>query len=231
MQVVFALFVILSLYGPLFGEELDDLSLRDVTLSSESEPLATVAGCVNAVTGHYFQVETDLVGNTIDPLKIVRFYDSQSKLETSLGVGFGTQFPILASTSQKNARHSYALISEREGSYLTYRGKRTFEVDPRILKKGYTNTSAKEIGGKGNLVNWKARQNYKERFPWSVKMGDGTRRFYSQKITLPKSAKRRLRFRQSRPISSIMKSNPMAISSTMSTVLKTAPPFSPKLER
>lgn len=77
---------LLLIFFTLQAFEDDDLSQREVSLSSESEPIAVIAGCVNAVTGAFFQVETDLVGNTIDPIKIVRFYDSQSKCEPSLGL-------------------------------------------------------------------------------------------------------------------------------------------------
>lgn len=115
--IILALF--LNFYGSGYADETpDDLSIREVSLPSESEPLAVVGGCVNVINGSYFQIETDLVSNNIEPLMLNRYYDSENKLETSLGLGFGLQFPILATEMQKNARHAYAMISEREGSFL-----------------------------------------------------------------------------------------------------------------
>jgi RHS repeat-associated protein len=188
------LFLILLAFFFLHGDEIDDLSKREVSLSSESEPIAIVAGCVNAANGAFFQLETDLVGNTIDQLKLVRLYDSQSKSEPSLGLGFGLQYPIFASDYQKGARHSYALIGEREGGYLTYQGeykshdfKRSFHIDSRIIKNGYTHGGGLKSGA--DLFSRSAELNW----GWKLKLEDGSQRFYSSRITLTEEARKRLR--------------------------------------
>ncbi len=181
-------------------EDPDNIYSKDIELPSESEPLATVAGCVNVVSGSFYQVECDLVSNTIDPVRIIRSYDSQSKVEPFLGIGFSLQFPVFASTYQKNARHSYALISEREGGYYTFQGDysgkgstktRTFQVDPRLLKKGYTNAGYSVVGANGNVVNRSAELNDES---WSVVLENGSKRFYSHKYHLNSQNKKRLKF-------------------------------------
>ena len=82
-----------------FIQEVDPKSLQDdifdFAISSECEPLTTVANCVNVLSGNFFLVEKDLIGNTIEPLDLTRFYDSGSHAESSLGYGLGSQiFPF-----------------------------------------------------------------------------------------------------------------------------------------
>lgn len=186
--------LLLVLLFSLQADEGDDLSVREIELSSESEPIAIVAGCVNAVSGAFFQVETDLVGNTIDPLRIVRYYDSQSKYEPSLGLGSSLQFPIFASAYQKGARHTYALIGEREGGYLTYQGDyssskstRKFHVDSRLEKSGYTHGGGIKEGAA--ITNRAAELNSR----WQLRTEDGSLRHYGSKSKLYGDAKKRLR--------------------------------------
>ncbi len=195
MKMTRYLLLLLVYIFSIHADEGDDLSTREVALSSESEPIAVIAGCVNAVTGALFQVETDLVGNTIDPIKIVRFYDSQSKSEPSLGLGSSLQFPILASDYQKGARHSYALIAEKEGGYLTFQGdysshssSRSFHVDSRLSKNGYTHGGGIKSGA--HIFSRSAELNG----DWVVKLEDGTVRKYVSKFKLTNDAKKRLRF-------------------------------------
>lgn len=87
--------VLLFLQFPVFSNE-EDLSTAEIFLSAESEPLTTVSGCVNVASGQFFQVDTDLNDNTIDPLSLVRFYDSGTYYESFLGMSFGSQYPLLA---------------------------------------------------------------------------------------------------------------------------------------
>ena len=128
--------------------ESEDIEKMDIALSAECEPITTVAGCVNVLSGHFFQVEQDLIGNTIDPLRLTRYYDSANSMETFLGTGFGSQYPLLASKSQNGIRHNYVLISERDGFLIPYRCKlddHQYRIDPRLLEKGYTNLNGNNV--------------------------------------------------------------------------------------
>lgn len=174
----------------------------DPVLSAECEPLATVAGCVNVLSGNFFQIEKDLTANTIEPLSFTRFYDSGNKSESFLGFGFGSQFPLWASDVEKGARHHYGLISEREGFLLLYRDieagpSNLCFIDPRVLKKGYTNLSRAAVSGHANFINWRAHFRTTENAPrgeWIVLLGDGTRRIYDKRVKLDKAHRLRMQF-------------------------------------
>ena len=73
------------------------------------------------LSGDFFLVERDLRTETVEPLSLIRHYDSGSEIESSLGLGFGWQFPLWASDVQEGRKHLYALISEREGALIPYR--------------------------------------------------------------------------------------------------------------
>lgn len=183
-----------------FAKEFANLDHFEPTLSAECEPLTTVAGCVNVLSGQFFQIEKDLKGTSIDPLDFVRYYDSGSGAESFLGYGFGSGFPIWASDREKGSRHHYGLISERENFFLLYSDKEKSSsdichVDSRILEKGYTNLCRAKIGGKTNFVNWKALFRSKGNASyWLVKLGDGTRRTYSKSVKINKMLRSRMQF-------------------------------------
>ena len=142
-------------------DEFDDISQLKVELSADCEPLIIVADCVNVQTGSFFQVDRDLIGNSIDPLSVIRYYDSAKKSETFMGYGFGSQFPLLASETQDSSHHTYAMICERDGVFLPYRcdinsdekSSKTCLIDPRLREKGYTNFHHPKSSGNTHLVN------------------------------------------------------------------------------
>src|SRR5688500_14686560 len=101
----------------------EDLSTKEIELSAECEPLCTVADCVNIASGHFFQVDQDIVTNTIDPLTLTRFYDNSNHAESFIGLSFGTQFPLYTTSTQSHRVHTYAMISEREGFLIPFRTK------------------------------------------------------------------------------------------------------------
>lgn len=170
-------------------ETLSDFETYEPTLASESEPMAIIAGSVNAVSGAFISVETDLVTPTIDPIRLTRSYDSDGKVQGSIGFGYGFQYPIFASDSNKSCHYSYALVASREGQNLLCRssyyssGKehsRKFKVDPRILRK-----SGSGLSGKSNLSNWKGTLRHKgERTAWDVRLGDGTQLVYKEAFSV-----------------------------------------------
>lgn len=178
-----------------------DLGQLKPILSAECEPLATVAGCVNVISGRFFQIEKDLSSNAVEPLNLIRFYDSGNTSESSIGFGFGLQFPLWASDFQEGARHSYAMISEREGFLIPYKCKSSTDsharkvciIDPRLTEKGYTNLSRASLSGKANFVNWKAAFRSKEN-DWILQLGDGSQRIYHKHVKLDKEQKWRMNF-------------------------------------
>jgi len=166
-------------------------------LSAECEPLSTVAGCVNVRSGYFFQVNTDIKGTTIDPLDFVIHYDSCSSSESFLGYGFGSGFPLWASSVEKGARHHYGLISESENFLLLYRNKehgntKSCGVDPRVLENGYTNLCRPDVSGKTNFVNYRATFSKNGKPHWKVRLGDGSSRIYSKQVSLDKEKRKLL---------------------------------------
>lgn len=159
-----------------------DLSTMEIKLSNECEPLATINDCVNIITGGFYQVENDLFVDSIEPIHYTRFYDSDVTLSTASGItiNHSFNFPWTASAPQHHKKHNYALISEREGFKLTFKGEGdgNYQLDERTLKKGYTNTSRAGLSGQKNLHNAHAEYNGK----WKVFLGDGTKRIYSREI-------------------------------------------------
>lgn len=118
------LFIILIgaclLSSQLFAKENEDSYEFNVELSAECEPLTCVANCVNVCSGNFFQTDTDIVGNTIDPISLVRYYDSGSTADTFLGAKFGCQFQLFAFHDEKNEQSVQTLITERDGFFIPY---------------------------------------------------------------------------------------------------------------
>lgn len=185
----------ISLFASHYSE---DLSIIDIELCAECEPFTTVAGCVNVQSGRFFQIEHDFIGNTIDPLRLTRIFDSGSQMESFLGMGVGSQFALLATEGQASAKHVYALISARDGFLVPYRrGKDddSFKVDPRLFQKGYTNTNGSEMSGQTNFINHCANFNSNPTWQWEVRLGDGTIRIYEKfKDSISKSLRKEMGF-------------------------------------
>ena len=191
-----------SVFLEKISDEFTESDPLDLVLSAECEPLTTVADCVNVISGNFFQIEKDLIGNTIEPMSFTRYYDSGNKGESFLGFGFGSQYPLWASDVEKGVRHHYGLISEREGFLLLYRDKeagpaKLCHIDPRLLRKGYTNLSRAAISGHANFVNWRALFRTTKVSPkgeWIVQLGDGTKRIYSKYVKINKEHQTRMQF-------------------------------------
>ena len=186
---------LLLLMSSLFAEkDYQDIGTLDFQLSADCEPLATVAGCVNVESGRFFQVEHDFVGNTVDPIRLTRFFDSGNSMESFLGLGVGTQFALLATEDQESARHSYAMVSARDGFLIPYRclfDDYIYKIDPRLVEKGFTNTNS-EISGRTNFFN--NRLVFKND-RWEMTLGDGTVRYYEKsKESISKSKRKEMGF-------------------------------------
>ncbi|MCB1114590.1 MAG: hypothetical protein KDK62_07530, partial [Chlamydiia bacterium] len=186
------LYVFLLLATSIFASEIDsDLNLETNVpeLASEAEPIAVVAGSVNAVSGAFFYQETDLITPTIEPLSLTRSYDSEGEVQGSIGYGVGLQYPLLATDCQKGTKNSYAYVNAREGQHMLLQSpnknsygddhRRGFHVDSRVRKKGCSS-----LTGKGNPINFKGILRHRTNkalegtLPWELSTGDGTKRSY-----------------------------------------------------
>ena len=126
------------------------LNAEELRLSADCEPLLTVANCVNVASGHFFQIDKNLIDRACDPLHFTLYYDSGQKTSSYFGEGFGCQFGFFATQTDD----SHVLVEERDGFNIPYKKDAVaFTIDPKILEKGYTNVSR---SGFGNFVNFKA---------------------------------------------------------------------------
>ena len=149
------------------------LNAEEIRLASECEPLVTVANCVNVASGHFFQMDRDLVDRSCDPLHFTLYYDSGQKTSSYFGEGFGCQFAFFAAQTDD----SHVRVQERDGFYIPYKRDPhalSFSIDPKILEKGYTNVSR---SGFGNFVNFKA---FFEKDHATIKLGSLIERSYQK---------------------------------------------------
>ncbi|CUI18108.1 rhs family protein (plasmid) [Candidatus Protochlamydia naegleriophila] len=176
LWVVFGMMVSLACFA-------DD---SDTRLTAECEPIATVADCVNVISGDYFEAHADIRFNDSDSWGLSRFYDSGHLVDRSfLGFGFGSNFPFEAKEPKKNNKHSDGWVEEREGCCIPYRSSKgvlsTYKIDKRILQKGYTNLSRPALKPHVNIANMEGK--FKKE-GWEIKSGNGSERFYGKyKIT------------------------------------------------
>lgn len=162
------------------------LNAEDYPLSAEAEPLATVAGCVNAISGEFFEINTDVHVNCIDPLHFSLCYDSGMKALTAYGTGFGSQYPLSINRLDQPGKHCFSgFLSTREGAFVEVSGLKIDEnshhyhlrIIKNILDRGVTNYSETGIGAKTNplhtVVDFDKKNN-----TIVVTEGDGTKRHY-----------------------------------------------------
>jgi hypothetical protein len=71
---------------------------------SQIEPTLTSVGkCDNVISGCFFQVEKDLSSHSVEPLSLIRYYDSTCRSVGITGLGFGLSYPLWISEIQEGA--------------------------------------------------------------------------------------------------------------------------------
>lgn len=125
------LFILLfsSLSG---GHDLAFDSKEEVILTSELEPISTIAGCVNLESGSFFVSECDLsLGLPSHPLSFSRTYDSKLRMESMLGEGCGTNIATTIDylNHVKSGQYITYLEFNREGARVSLKAGHAQEVD------------------------------------------------------------------------------------------------------
>ncbi|MDP1835514.1 MAG: RHS repeat-associated core domain-containing protein [Chlamydiales bacterium] len=135
------------------------LTAETIRLTAETESLASAYGCVNAVSGDFFDFQTDVVCG-VESLNYTRCYDSGHPYSSRKGYGMGSQFPFYMGTTTLNLKSQKVTlpVMEREGSYIPYLrefrdGVAYFTVDPELFKHGYTNYSEDGINASTDIRN------------------------------------------------------------------------------
>jgi len=142
-------------------------------LSAESEQLATVADCVNVISGEFYQVNPDLYSNNHDAVDLTRYYDSGSNKGGDFGYKFGSGYPTFF-LYNPHVKSYNVEIEQREGATLPFHAnnkKNKGVIDPRIFEKGYTNCSRDAARLKDATVQV-------SKGVWSLFLSDGTKRYY-----------------------------------------------------
>ncbi len=174
------IFILCFLISNLFADE-----SHEIRFTAEAEPLTTVAGCVNALTGDFFLVDTDFVVGSVEPLQFTRIYDSGHLMRSKFGYGIGSQLPLKIFKYDHFKKDRTLLMEEREGFHLLYEAKEHKSHELRaakeIFERNITNCSHGSISGKTNLRNTKVFRTYDSKYDFRVELGDGTKRYYKYK--------------------------------------------------
>lgn len=166
----------------LFAEE-------PIRLTAEAEPLVSIAGCVNVLSGDFFYRNLDLSVEGPTPLNLIRFYDSNHLGASEFGVGMYSQFPHILTMNTSETFETNLKIEERGGMFLPANWKKegnehTGEIDKeKLLKSGITNTGSLEVNGSLNgrkihYLDWRKDKAGYTGGKWKIALPDGSKRVY-----------------------------------------------------
>ena len=139
--------------SPLMKEASTNKAEEEVSIAQtnlEDGPTATVAGCVNVISGKFFDFATDLVIPGAHPLTLRRSYNSEEKKWRFQHI------PILK--IKKSGHHVYGSYLDESGgaaySIYTHSFKKVSRIplSEKMIKKGLSNWNSGFISGQ---TNWK----------------------------------------------------------------------------
>ena len=86
-----------------------NLNSEEVRIAAESEPQLTVAGCVNIMSGDFFQVDQDFLVEGPMPLQYTRYYDAgdpadEKTYDNHFGYGVGVGYPLRLKYTRSNEK-------------------------------------------------------------------------------------------------------------------------------
>ena len=192
MKLKLAVLLFLSLLiTPLFSEEYEVLpkTVADVEdysrlINFEGTPNSVIDGCVNVITGDYFEAENDLVTAGANPVTIGRYFSSDNRDVSEL-----YDFWDLNLSSWIKVNHDDDSISCTvhdkgvEVPYFAYYSDKLIKVSQRVLNAGVVNVCSPYASGKLHIKN--KYVNYfvanKQRRYQLVSPGGDTLNFYKKK--------------------------------------------------
>jgi hypothetical protein len=122
----------------------DFMTLR---ITADSDPLSTVGGCVNALSGTFFYQEQDIVSQRAGGLSYSRVYDSASRMNNVNGHSWGSGFSKYLYFLDYKKGDSRIYVGRHENDKFLFNSDKKDEnrflgvVDNSIFKLGYTNTA------------------------------------------------------------------------------------------
>lgn len=148
----------------------------------EGGPSSIVAGCVNAITGDFFDTHVSMTIPGAQPLSVQCTYCS-SENEWNFA-----HMPSLEVGYSKGGNHVYARYLDDNGSGITYRNytkkqdvkNYTLTIPEALFKKGLTNCGSGMICGKTNLRNSNILWGDKKEKVYQLQYGSGIKRTFWQ---------------------------------------------------
>lgn len=139
----------------------------------EGEPNAIVAGCVNVITGDFFDIQRDLVMTGGEPLVLERCYSSSDTSRGSLSAGwhFNLQGMIFC-----DPNNEYYILKSAFGSEFQFSDvvQAKIKFSSNMFKRGFTNNAKGIISGKTNLKNHSLSIIPIETRAYKLEKGDGS---------------------------------------------------------
>ncbi len=168
-------------------------------VSTESDPDAFIQKSVNVINGDYCESATDLVISGPDAIVLQRFYSTKDVITGAEAGGWRMlpqRFLVIGKDVSgrpcniANQGWAFALVGERSGGILPYRGLRNangtsndpLKIDALRDASGMVNTYAIEINGQTNHQN---NNLYCKGDTSELVLGDGTKRIYQKVEKLP----------------------------------------------
>ena len=161
-------------------------------LAAESEPLLTVADCVNVMDGSFFQVNQDMIIDGPVPLSYTRYYDSGDCNYDLIkynhyGYGVGLGYPLMLKYIKAPNRNVYISVDQRYhyGVFFNLRNEgklRKGYFHPDMFRYGYTNCTAALERGNPSLAHTEIflhKSSDIDKHVWDVIDTDGTKRVYT----------------------------------------------------
>src|ERR1700722_5443646 len=125
-----------------------------VMATLEGLPSAVVAGCVNHISGDFFDSQIDLVAPGPTPIVVQRSWCSSDK---KWHFGHMPELKVGRSRGENHIKAGYSDDSGMGLLYKTYLDGKNEHIDliipPKVFDKGLTNCGAGEISGQTNWLN------------------------------------------------------------------------------
>lgn len=165
----------------LFSEEIAQVPPAGLLTSIDNEPSAIVDGCINVISGEFFDYEVDLTIPGPEPLRVERVLSHNNThpqiQQPQLRWNFNHDTQL--STFDFRKGHYRFDFKDHFGSYLEFKADDTgdrkcwSQLKGEILKRGVINTGRGNISAQTNIRNHQLHINFETR-DCHLDTGDGT---------------------------------------------------------
>jgi hypothetical protein len=162
--------------------------------SCANSPENLVAGCVNILTGHYYEKNTDLVLKNSASFTLHRFYQQLDPIDGAAPGGWcilPERYLILGKEKTKgNCDHDIAITGDRLGAFFVFKkplhpdtnSSQYLSVSSEQENCGLSNTLSGSINGRDSPFNHRL---YLKEDRIEISQGNGSVRYYKEIATLP----------------------------------------------